>query len=272
MLRPAAGKLLFSDVMSVNSTFNETTTAGIHSLEGSSANFTKGTKLLPIEGWTAPAIINTVIFIVAILLNAIILGFFCLDRKLWIPFNLSLMLLMTSNIIYGSLHDSLEIISTVAGKGAIGFYGCTAFLYSQYISNGVIVQTHLLISATRMWALHGPMSYRQYFTYKTVFLSWLGGFLYCHIVQLPALVLDALYYRLPIQIYGCIYHGARNAWSLISFLMVFDIPILAILVAYPFIWFKRKKRNKTRAALRGAQQPSFPTGNGRANLRRHTQS
>jgi hypothetical protein len=68
---------------------------------------------------------------------------------------------------------------------------------------------------------------------------------YVHLVVGPILLADTLYYRLPIEINGCIVNAAAQQTSnLVSSLVIFDWPEILMLLAFPIIHFTRKSRQK----------------------------
>lgn len=76
----------------------------------------------------------------------------------------------------------------------------------------------------------------------TVAAMWI----YVHLISLPAYILDALYYRLPLSA-GCVINRIKTrAWNQTANIMNFNFPFFFIISAYPIIWWKWRQVGQVR--------------------------
>jgi hypothetical protein len=127
----------------------------------------------------------------------------------------------------------------------MGESACTLYLYACNVLQGVILNAHQLIAINRIWAVVHPISYRSHHSVRTATILCVSMWVYVHLVVGPILLADTLYYRLPIEINGCLMNVlAQPTFNLVSSLVIFDWPEVLILLAFPIIHFTRKLRRK----------------------------
>ncbi|XP_055341966.1 muscarinic acetylcholine receptor gar-3-like [Paramacrobiotus metropolitanus] len=177
-----------------------------------------------------------------------------------------IMTLAASNIVYVTMSGTIGI-SNLGSSGQswkLGVEACTAQNYNYYAISGVAVHLHLLVSLSRAWALFRPISYRNHHTIRVAIAFCVGAVLYVHILVLPGFILDAVYYRVPVE-NGCWIDASRQTvWMTFVTVVVYDLPKLFIPVCYPVLLWKTLQRRKIAASLRGtrldaAQQLSVPS-------------
>ncbi|XP_055353306.1 uncharacterized protein LOC129599178 [Paramacrobiotus metropolitanus] len=133
-----------------------------------------------------------------LILNCGVLILLIKEKALRTPFNVYVIVLLCSNILYVGINN-ITMIMTPVGHWWIGDGACTVQLYCRYIVITVITHSHVLISINRAWALYWPVSYKNNHTSTVAWLLCFGMVVYVHVCQLPGLVMDALYYRMPVQ-------------------------------------------------------------------------
>ncbi|XP_055340774.1 uncharacterized protein LOC129589896 [Paramacrobiotus metropolitanus] len=106
---------------------------------------------------------------------------------------------------------------------------------------------HTLIAVNRIWAISHPVSYRMYHNKRTAGFLCLVALCYVHIMGLPGLVLDALYYHLPENEHGCLISTPQMpVWGRIENILCRILPLFLVMFAYAYtnalIWCRRRKR------------------------------
>ncbi|XP_055341967.1 5-hydroxytryptamine receptor 1B-like [Paramacrobiotus metropolitanus] len=198
---------------------------------------------------------------IALLTNSAAIILMVCNEKLRTPFNVYIMALMLSNIAYVTIAGILSLTNAryIYQNWTLGVALCTVRIYTDYAVSAVTVHLHLLVSLSRAWALFGPMSYRSHHTRRLAVMFCVGMVLYVHILLLPGIILDAVYYRLPVE-NGCWVNNSRQmVWSTFTTVVVFDIPKLFIPVCYPVLLWKTLQRRKIGATLRGQMNDRAPT-------------
>lgn len=106
-----------------------------------------------------------------------------------------------------------------------------------------VVNSHALVSTNRMWAIFAPISYRRNHSIRVAILMYATLCVYVHIMALPVVLLDAIYYRAPQNCY--VNSNVQRILTMVVSSVGMDLPIIFILMSYPFLWYKRKQLRKT---------------------------
>lgn len=76
--------------------------------------------------------------------------------------------------------------------------------------------------------------------------------MYLHIVTLPGLITDGLFYRTPIE-KGCVIDSTKQfTWSVVNIILLYDFPFACIFLAHSVICFceiKRQAKRRSRLKL-----------------------
>ncbi|XP_055334061.1 alpha-2B adrenergic receptor-like [Paramacrobiotus metropolitanus] len=186
--------------------------------------------------WSFVPGIEAVIFPCVLIFNGSILALFLVTRRFQIPFNIYLINVITSNIVFALLENPLDILNSISSYWWLGNTWCTVYLYAINVSCGIVMQSHMLMTTNRIWAVTFPHSYRQHHSVRSAALLVIAVWLLVHIVSLPGLIMDATLYRLPIATTGCIINTVEMpVWSVMMQLIIFTVPNLCIIVAYPYL-------------------------------------
>ncbi|XP_055340771.1 kiSS-1 receptor-like [Paramacrobiotus metropolitanus] len=205
-------------------------------------NHNAGLLLLPAKNITLSHPVGSSVSLISLTAATVLLNFGVLiilfvEKHLRTPFNVYIIVLLSSNILYVGLNNILMVLAP-HGHWWIGGQACTLRIYCRYIVVTITIHSHVLISINRAWALFWPISYRHHHTTTVAWLLSLGMVMYVHVCQLPALILDGLYYRVSTE-KDCRFNSkAQNAWATFSTVWVFDMPKVFILVCYPFLLWK----------------------------------
>ncbi|XP_055354763.1 uncharacterized protein LOC129600302 [Paramacrobiotus metropolitanus] len=166
------------------------------------------------------------------------------NASLRTPFNIYVIALMCSNIAFVCVNCTLNAVEDAYGPLWVGNFLCTLRMYSLHVFVSMIYHYHLLITLNRAWALFGPVTYRA--RHNRAIAGTLCGavVIYVHIVMLPQLILDHLYYRRPLE-KGCRLNTDRQ-FILTEFtsIWMFDVPCVAIPLAYPLLLWKMLSRRR----------------------------
>ncbi|XP_055337909.1 olfactory receptor 1-like [Paramacrobiotus metropolitanus] len=188
--------------------------------------------------------------------NLVIAVVLLLDKHLHTPFTVYLLLLLTSNLLQASVFYPLDIISHLYSHAWwLGERACDLFNYFIFVFGGVLMQSHALITFNRLWAITFPLSYRNYHSTRVALLLCGGCVAYVHLVCLPGVVIDALYYRPPVDRFKLcsLDIGRQFPWAVASEVIIYIAPIVFVVGAYPFLFHKQHQR---KGAVHGSKQDS----------------
>ncbi|XP_055336550.1 visual pigment-like receptor peropsin [Paramacrobiotus metropolitanus] len=187
-----------------------------------------------------------------LLTNCGVLLLFLRDKSLRTPFNVYIIALLATNVVYTGTTATLKILQYSHGAWWMGIPACTMNLYFVYIFGSYAVHLHLLITLNRTWALFWPVSYRNRHSTTMAVCLCVGMFLYLNALVVPGLVIDALHYRVPVEI-GCWVNLKQQfTWATFVNFWVYDAPKVYIAVCYPFLLHRQLRRRRMAAVARKA--------------------
>ncbi|XP_055349188.1 5-hydroxytryptamine receptor 1D-like [Paramacrobiotus metropolitanus] len=211
--------------------------------------------------WSFTPISEMVISPVAVVLNAYCLFVFLIKRELRTPFNVYLRNLLFANLIYTVLNNPLGIVDALFHTWPLGATACNVYTYSLSALGALTVNSHVIITLNRFWAVTFPVNYRTHHNTRTSLMAVALLWIYVHAICLPGIILDALYYRLNLLENRCLLNGAAQfTWNTFVQFVLYAGPVCFILLTYPFILFKHTRRKRIRFSLsRRASSKAIPT-------------
>ncbi|XP_055348564.1 probable G-protein coupled receptor No18 [Paramacrobiotus metropolitanus] len=196
--------------------------------------------------WTVPALTRCSMCVIQTLLNAAMIVAFIVRRELRTSFTIYLMFLFCANIIYALGGYPLEVLRQgFPNRWFLSHAACAFYIYQVWVFCPVAMHLHVLITLNRLWAISFPVSYKNIHSEKVAVLICAGTFVYVHLVCLPLVVLDLKYHHLSDERYGCMLNtAAQNVYTTVVAIVSTDVPIVVVVGAYPFLWYKHLKRKK----------------------------
>ncbi|XP_055336755.1 rhodopsin, GQ-coupled-like [Paramacrobiotus metropolitanus] len=179
-----------------------------------------------------------------LLANCGVLSLFIINKSLRTPFNVYIMALLSANIVFVAVDGPLKLLTYPYPDWRLGAAVCTLRIYTVYIIAAMAIHFHLLITLNRAWAMFWPLSYRKY--HSTAVAWWVSGVtvFYLHVLLLPGILLDAVYYRIPVE-KGCwLDSSPQFAWATFTSWLVFIVPKVFIPICYPLLWRKEMRRRR----------------------------
>ncbi|OWA51905.1 hypothetical protein BV898_16366 [Hypsibius exemplaris] len=176
------------------------------------------------------------IAIAGVSFNGIALLRFMKDRTLLNPFTIKVILLLTLNVISCLTQWGLSAVAILysgRGKWVLGNRACDLFLLSNCVVNALIMNTHGLLAVNRAWAVLHPFSYRRHHSQRLALQIVAGLIVYCILVMVPFWLMDAVTYRLPLDVNGCTPNvDAQAVYNVATALVVFALPVAVVWVAF----------------------------------------
>lgn len=198
--------------------------------------------------WTFTPIAETVTSVLSLLFNGFVLLVFSTHHQLRTPFTVYVMGTLSYNCMFAIFNNPFDVMAAIFPSWIFGMITCTFYCYTGWVLSGIVINSHMLITINRIWAITFPISYKQNHRQKTALILTACLWIYVHLLCLPGVVLDAVYYRLPVESNGCYLNtDAQRTWSLVVLFVVFDFPILFISLACPFLLCRQ--RNFRRIAV-----------------------
>ncbi|XP_055343998.1 alpha-2B adrenergic receptor-like [Paramacrobiotus metropolitanus] len=215
--------------------------------------------------WSGGATLQVLFTIATFLTNGFVLAIFASRPRLITPFSIYLINLLIANVV-DTLANPLRIVELLRTDWFAWSRWCLVMLYSDWIPNAIVQQSHLLITVNRIWAIARPISYRNSHTKPVAMAICAGTWLYVHIIILPFYVRDLLYYGNFDSDRWCIVNvSAQKGYAMMLQLVIYLIPYILILLAYPFLWYRRRMqmrampRSKEWIPLSGTEDNSLNT-------------
>ncbi|OWA50759.1 hypothetical protein BV898_15265 [Hypsibius exemplaris] len=205
------------------------------STQNTSDNLTSSTAV-----WGSSASFSLTILLITVLANLFVLSAFVCHKSLQTPFHVYLINLLVTYLAYAVLFMPLEVITNLYTTWWLGSAVCTYSIYGIWVFQAGMINSHLLITINRIWAVTFPHSYRLRHTGRVALLSVAGMWICLHCALLPGIILDAMYYRLPEDRTGCMINtnDTLGGWSMAVQIVIYDVPDAIILLAYPIICYQ----------------------------------
>lgn len=158
--------------------------------------------------------------------------------------------LLSGNIFFIFFKQSIDIINVLYyDNWWLGEVVCGFYKYSIFVFAGIILHLHVLITANRIWAISFPVSYRNKHTKQFAVFLCLGAVGYVHMLCFPGVMLDIMYYRIPLSC-GCILNFVElKSWTTTVQIIVYDVPILFVCGSYLWIAFQYRRQKGTTTAI-----------------------
>ncbi|OQV17560.1 hypothetical protein BV898_08331 [Hypsibius exemplaris] len=251
--------------MSSNNTFNLTTNFSVVAGLLTPANKSLAVVNKP-ERTKFQHIFTTVTFLVALCTNGFLLLVFLQGRRrLLTPFTVYIVNLLLGNVLLVAIEFpfmALNLYSGTFDEWVAGDFGCTVWLYGYMVFLAGIFGCHALIAISRVWAMVFPMHYRTRHTIRTAVLICLASWLYVHVFGLSGLIVDTVLYRHLMKPYFCTVNYAQQAaYFKASKLILFNLPELIMLLAFPVIGIGQVRRWRKRRSMGVVHQQQANQGN-----------
>ena len=219
---------------------------------------------LPFNPWTYISIFSLNIFLLATCFNGFVLILFARNANLRTPFTIYITNLYIANLINQIYQQPLTIATHLYSAKYLGRAFCNTYLYGSYVIHSAVFNAHFAITLNRIWAVTSPLTYRLYHNKKFAIVICVMFWIYVHVVMLPGLITNALYYKVPLKM-GCYIDKKRKpllTWSIIEQVMLYDVPLSFLILAYPVICFAevRRRARRTRLVQQGPGNEGSITG------------
>ena len=187
--------------------------------------------------WTFLPSFSLAVLLLAIITNGTVLYLFFRHRQLRTPFTVYIINLLSANLLTMLIQVPIYLVANLEPYWWIGRTACNLYIYGFFLQAGMC-NSHALISLNRLWAVVRPISYRQRHTKRTAWSISGIMWVYVHVMTFPGFIADILYYRLPEETYGCFLNkNPQPAWAVIHQFVVFNLPVLVIVVTYPVVCY-----------------------------------
>lgn len=189
--------------------------------------------------WTFTSVLEVITSILTFSLNGFVLGVFIVESRLRSPFTAYLMALLSANIIYAAIQNPFDIIGLLyLSWWRLDSCICSLYLYGNWVFGGIPIHVHSLITINRIWALWLPASYRCHHNTKVAVFLCITSCVYVHLITLPGLLIDQISYTAFKDFKTCELNAEQIAWTTVTMLLIYDLPIFFIISAYPLLLYK----------------------------------
>ncbi|XP_055332277.1 uncharacterized protein LOC129584183 [Paramacrobiotus metropolitanus] len=207
--------------------------------------------------WNLKAGFSLSILILGFLFNTFVTILFLIKKRTKTSFTIYQMNLLTINLLYILTCNILDFINSLYRFWWVGSGLCYLYLYGMWSISMALYQCHVLIAGTRMWAVVQPISYRSHSTVKNAIIICGISFVVAHIVTAPGLIMDGFFYHTAMARNGCLMNPATEdfkTWAF--FIQIWGLACFySSLLAYPYIWLKRKMGKKVGQKEFSSSQP-----------------
>ena len=189
--------------------------------------------------WTALSAFTLVTFITGTLGNGCLLLLFLKERILRTPFNVYLINLLIANFICVIILYPMDLMANLhSSQWLLGDRACTLANYSTYVVAAGMFHSHMLIAVNRTWALVHPLSYRSIHSTRAAIFLCVTMWIYLHFTVAPEIIMDALYYRLPADMFGCKANTAVEpirTYDRVSQMLFYNLPHAVMVITFLII-------------------------------------
>ncbi|OQV15774.1 putative Melanopsin [Hypsibius exemplaris] len=194
--------------------------------------------------WTVLPVFSLFVFITAFLGNGLLMVTFIRERSLRTPFNVYIINLLAANLAVVIFQYPMDIVTNLHSAWLLGNGACNLYLYANSVFGACICNSHMLIAINRMWAVSFPLSYRTHHSRRTAVCLCLGVWVYVHVGVGPPVIIDALYFRLPIETNGCMINAPeQQAWEIVIE-VIYWLPQIVMLATFPITWCAKRSQRK----------------------------
>ncbi|OQV25512.1 hypothetical protein BV898_00452 [Hypsibius exemplaris] len=221
-------------------------------------NNTAGCIIVVPNLWNVLSAFTLLTCVLGIIFNSTLLLLLVRVSTLRTSFNVYLINLLVANLICVMISYPMDLMTNLNSmKWLIGNAACTAYLYNVIVLQAGIFHCHLLIAVNRIWAVVHPISYRSIHSVRTACCLCLVMWVYVHVVAAPEFILDALYYRQPVETYGCFINMEVLAtYDLIAEILFFNLPHLIMVLALPIVWVAKARQRQGSLARSNVVRPA----------------
>ncbi|XP_055337119.1 lysophosphatidic acid receptor 6-like [Paramacrobiotus metropolitanus] len=197
--------------------------------------------------WNSLQTCTSLICVAVYILNGFLLYLFLRRRYLRTVFSIYILTITISQILNAVFQNPLLFVVrdyVVHGKGDTF---CMVYLYLKQTIGTSLPSFHMLVALNRIWALCYPMSYRHRHTKKLAGVLCAGTWLFIHVVVVPGLFMEGLYFRTRQNNFLCTFSTGdpkMEYWSITVTITLSIVPEVVILLFYPFALWKRRQRRK----------------------------
>ena len=196
----------------------------------------------PFKPWTASTALSVAIFFIAFCFNAFVLFLFARNANLRTPFTTYIINLLVVNLFTQMFQQRLTIVSHLYSFPYLGHTFCSAFLYGSYVIHSIVYNAHFLITLNRIWAVTSPVTYRHHNSQTSAVICCVFCWVFIHIIMLSGVVSNELYYTVPLE-RGCfIEKSPLRTWFIVEQLLLYNIALSFLILAYPVICFAQIRR------------------------------
>ncbi|GAV01889.1 hypothetical protein RvY_12528 [Ramazzottius varieornatus] len=229
---------------------NSTKNVSISSLTTSSSS-----KDTSATTWSTSACVTVFAIITGGLFNLSVLAIFTSRPTLRFSFGIYLINLLIIDCIIALVYAPFNLLEQLASQWLLGHNACVLRWYLAWVFEGNIILGHFLIAVNRVWAVVFPFSYRIHHSTKVAILLCVSVWILLNILYIPTVIATAGITNsttegtpqctLDVTVIG--------VWSSLSQILIFDVPILSVILAYPLVCYKsffsdRKQRVAPQAA------------------------
>lgn len=214
----------------------------VSNISKTAGNLTAGNDLKPV--WNAVCIIETFITVTAPCLIVPSLFVLIREKNLHTPFNVYIVNLLISDFLWFAFLNPLDIINSLYSNWILSGNACTFYICFLWIIGTGQPFCHVLISANRFWAVTFINSYKRKHSIGLAVLLCVSGWIISSVINLPVVILDARYYRLPLENNTCQINSEPPQQKIGIIVIQFVCCTLEFIVlcACPYIWYKRTTR------------------------------
>lgn len=101
---------------------------------------------------------------------------------------------------------------------------------------------HMIISLNRTWALILPLHYRDRHSKKVALMGCISMWILVHAALLPRFIYDVVHRDFSSSNEKCEFSDRRKNWLIALQFALYVLPELVILMAFPVIAYKRRRR------------------------------
>ncbi|XP_055336777.1 chemerin-like receptor 1 [Paramacrobiotus metropolitanus] len=160
-------------------------------------------------------------------------------------FSVYLAHLFVMNVLASVTVVPLDVVDTLLSDN-LTISQCAFATFANWALFAVVVNSHLLITINRLWAVLWPHNYREVHSIRFAGLSCLILWLYVFVWILPVFThrishTDDYRCRLDLMDFPLNQQTSVSVWEGATFVVTFFVPVAVVIAVYPIIEYKRRR-------------------------------
>ncbi|GAU89343.1 hypothetical protein RvY_01901 [Ramazzottius varieornatus] len=191
------------------------------------------------------ALLVSIFFCGTIALNSLFILAVVKNPSLCTSFNVYALNLSIADLLCACFKMTFFAANALHGNWPFSGTYCHFYAYIRMVSFAGAEHALALISLDRMWSVCSPVRYRAFRSVRNSVRVCVGVWFYLHLMLVPYVVMDRVYYSSPDPTVCYFNIQAQKAYSILLSVVVFALPLVTLFVNYSIVQYQVRRRRLT---------------------------